>query len=210
MKTQCLSMLSVFLLCLMPAVHAQDEVDSAWVMGMVYNMHNGRPMPYCTVSLLRGDDTVAVARTDENGEFMMGRHSTGEYRMQVRREFALYTMDLGLYGDALLSMAVDTVKHVDLVPVNVVAPRNMLSNSGQLITSPDDPRMRYTWEMECREASAGFRNSSLSEVAKYIPIYLDPKKTRNGRYVLLNDIFPDVIKPAAAPVQADTAAVKGE
>ena len=114
-------MLSVFLLCLMPAVHGQDEVDSAWVMGMVYNMHNGRPMPYCTVSLLRGDDTVAVARTDENGEFMMGRHSTGEYRMQVRREFALYTMDLGLYGDALLSMAVDTVKHVDLVPVNVVA-----------------------------------------------------------------------------------------
>ena len=75
---------------------------------------------------------------------MTGRQTAGVYNLQVKREFALYTMDLALYGDANLSIAVDTVKHIDLPTVNVVAPRNMLYSSGQLITSPSDYRFSYT------------------------------------------------------------------
>ena len=206
MKKHCLTVLGAFLLALLPAVHAQDEVDSAWVMGVVYNLQNGQPMPYCTITLLQGADTVAVVQTDVTGEFMTGRQPAGVYNLQVKREFALYTMDLALYGDANLSIAVDTVKHIDLPTVNVVAPRNMLSSSGLLITSPNDYRLTYTVGGMHREPSNGFKPGRWANA----PFYIDPKKTRNRTYVLLNDVFPDVVIPAAAPAQADTAAAKSE
>ena len=49
--------------------------------------------------------------------------------------------------------------------------------------------------------------SSWMEMAMAVGIYIDPKKTRNGRFVLLNDVFPDVKTPAAASQTVDTAAV---
>lgn len=198
------------MLALMPTAVAQ-QVDSAMVTGIVYNQHTGYTMSYCTVQMLQGDDTVATAVTDVLGEFSLGKLPVGVYRLRVQREFSLSKMDLALYGDADLSIAVDTIKLIDLPTVSVVAPRNMLSSSGQLITSPENPRLCYTvapigGEPMHREPSNGFKPGRWVDA----PFYFDYKKTHNGTYVLLNDIFPDVVKPAAAPAQADTAAAKSK
>lgn len=118
--------------------------DSVIVLGTVVNRLTGEQEPYCTVSFLRGTDTVTSVLCDGEGYFELDGLPVGIYGLGVSlRGMTLYHADLVLNDNAMLYLSVitDSFQLRTLREVAIVAPKHLLTGSGQLITSADDPRL---------------------------------------------------------------------
>lgn len=134
----------MLLLCAGPLCAQEDEPDSVVVLGRVVNRLSGQPEPFCRVHFLQGGDTVTTAFCDDEGYFSVERLPVGTYGLSVSlRGMTLYQSDLVLGDNAMLSLSVitDSFQLRNLREVEIVAPKHLLTGSGQLITSPDDDRL---------------------------------------------------------------------
>ncbi len=141
-----------------PTLWAQDEEvpDSVLVMGTVRNFNQWTPMEGCTVLLKQGNDTVASTLSEEDGSFAFSPVPSGVYSLHVSREFSFYRADLALADNAELNIAVDTIKHLTLRPVNISEARPIWSD--MKIVNPDDSRLwNFSGQMgsKYRDASVG-------------------------------------------------------
>lgn len=139
----------LFSMAVVATVTMAAQVDSVMVFGSVTNFHMGTPMPACTIHLIQGEDTLFTSMSDAEGFFFIKGVPTGSYNLTVEREFSLYMANLVLAENAELSISVDTVRHVDLMPVRVTSPKHQLGNA--LITTPDNPRL-WNFSGEMRES----------------------------------------------------------
>ena len=139
----------------------QDETsapDSVIVMGTVVDHLTDEPQPYCLLHFLRGDDTIATVRCDEEGGFATWL-AAGAYTLSVTLEGHLvYQTDMVLNDNAALHIAVitDTFSFRILRPVDVVAMKHLLGT--QQIASPHDIRL---WNMTYRKGG-GDHSASVS------------------------------------------------
>ena len=131
--------LILILLAIAAATTLRAQTDSVMVFGTVTNYHMGTPMAACKVILSQEADTLCTAWSDAEGFFLLPQVPKGSYTLSVERDFSLYTANLVLAENAELGISVDTVKHVQMHPVTITAPKHMLQE--RLITSPDDPRL---------------------------------------------------------------------
>ena len=194
------------LLLTVRAAWAQElaAADSVVVMGSVVNRLSGQPEPFCLVHFLQGDDTVATAFCDQEGYFGIDRLPVGTYGLSVSlRGMTLYQSDLVLHDNAALSISVitDSFQLRNLPMVEVVAPKHYLAGSGQLINSPDDPRLwDFTycdwclWNGPPRNASASTSGDPNNPEGKVRSgrFYYRAKGKKNARIWQL--LWPDVIK----------------
>ena len=137
-------------------------------------MHSGEQEPYCTVSFLRGTDTVATVLCDAEGYFELDGLPVGIYGLGVPlRGMTLYQADLVLNDNAMLYLSVitDSSQLRNLREVAIVAPKHLLGE--QLISSPDDPLLwdftwRACWGVEAHfgGADAGFKPGRFYAPAK--------------------------------------------
>lgn len=139
----------LFMMAVVATVTMAAQVDSVVVFGSVTNFHMGTPMPACTIHLIQGEDTLYSSLSDAEGFFFIKGVPTGNYTLSVEREFSLYMANLVLAENAELSISVDTVRHVDLMPVRVTSSKHQLD--GKLITTPEDPRL-WDFSGEMRES----------------------------------------------------------
>lgn len=141
-----ISFLVICFLLLVVKGRAQEvgAVDSIVVLGQVVNRLSGEPEPYCRVSFLQGTDTMVNVVCDDVGEFGTDPMPVGSYGLSVSlRGMTLHRADLVLNSNAELYISVitDSFQLRSLHEVEVVAPKHLLEESGQLITSADDPRL---------------------------------------------------------------------
>ena len=198
-------------------VRAQETeaADSVVVLGRVVNRLSGEAEPYCRVSFLQGADTMAVVVSDAAGEFGTDPMPAGSYGLSVTlKGMTLYRADLVLNSNAELYISVitDSFQLRTLHEVEVVAPRHLLTGSGQLITSADDPRLwDFTycdwclWSGPPRIASASTSGdpNNPGERVKWGRFYLPAK---NGKYISIWQIlWPDRIIPAPLKQEKDEA-----
>ena len=156
MKTISFLVLCFFLLLVVDVRSQEVEgVDSIIVMGQVVNRLSGEPEPYCRVSFLQGTDTMVNVGCDDVGEFGTDPMPVGSYGLSVSlRGITLHRADLVLNSNAELYISVitDSFQLRSLHEVEVVAPKHLLQESGQLITTTDDPRL---WDFNYRPCWSG-------------------------------------------------------
>ena len=146
----------LLLLCTLP-LRAQEPTgsDSVTVLGLVVNRLSGEHEPFCQVHFLQGRDTVATAVCDQEGYFGVDRLPVGTYGLSVSlRGMNLYQADLVLNSNAELYISVitDSFQLRNLREVAITAPKHQLAEQGQLITTPDDPRL---WDFSYRPFMGG-------------------------------------------------------
>lgn len=180
---------------------AQEETampDSIVVMGTVVDHLSNEPQPYCLLHFLRGADTAAVVRCDDEGCFFT-KLLAGPYMLSVTLKGQLaYQADLVLNDNAALYIAIitDSFSFRLLRPLEVTATRHLLREQGLLIDSPDDPHL---WDFTYCEwclwgqpahyggADAGFKPGQF---------YAPAKGRKNAR--IWQIIWPDRVTPALA------------
>lgn len=145
------------MLLLASSATAQEAVapDSVIVLGSVVNRLSGVPEPYCTVHFLSGNDTAATTFCDAEGFFAFDPLPAGTYGLSVSlRGMTLYQADLVLNSNAELYISVitDSFQLRNLREVAITAPKHQLAEQGQLITTPDDPRL---WDFSYRPFMGG-------------------------------------------------------
>ena len=158
-----------------PTLWAQDEEvpDSVLVMGTVRNFNQWTPMQDCTVQLKQDGNIVASTVSEEDGSFAFSPVPSGVYSLHVSREFSFYRADLVLADNAELSIAVDTIKHLALQPVDIFGTRSIWYDIK--IEDPDDSRLwNLSGQMEgpYLDASVGDPGSSNPFIAygsHYVP-----------------------------------------
>ena len=203
------------LLLLAPIVGAQeDEVqDSVIVTGVVVDRMTYEPQPYCSVYLIRQQDTVANVICDAEGFFAFNKMPAGSYALSVTvKGLSLYQSDLVLNSNAELYVSVitDSFQLRNLREVAIVAPKHDLAASGLLITTPDDPRLwdfMYCdwchWRGAPRNASAsnsGDPNNPEGRV-KWGRFY---RSAKNSKYISIWQIlWPDRVLPAPKEEKSD-------
>lgn len=123
----------------------EPVADSVMVMGELVDRLVGVPLPFGYVHFLGADgETVVTVVSDTAGFFDAGRLPVGTYTIVVQvKGLSLYRADLVLGGNADLRLSVitDSFQLRTLREVAIVAPKHLLTGSGQLITSADDPRL---------------------------------------------------------------------
>ena len=136
-----------------------EPTDSVYVTGTVSNFNDWRPMTGCTVQLEQDGDTVATTISTADGSFAFAPLPAGRYTLRVSREFSFYRADFVLASSADLNIAVDTVRRMQLRPVEVKQTRR--STNTLLITSYNDIRLwNLSGEMGLpRTADVGDLNS---------------------------------------------------
>lgn len=168
------------------------QTDSVMVFGSVTNYHMGSPMPGCTIHLVQGEDTVFTTISDADGYFFLRGVPAGSYTLSVEREFSMYLANLVLAENAELTIAVDTIQHVNLQPVQVTSYRHLLGE--QLISSSDDPRLHnMNGKMDGGEASIQ-DPGRLSRMDRKL---LRKKRYHRKGFPLIQDYFPDVARAAS-------------
>ena len=136
----------MLLLCIAP-LRAQESsaTDSVIVMGTVVDHLTNEPQPYSQLYFLRGADTAATVRCDEEGYFATEPLPAGAYTLSVALcGQQVYRSDLVLNDNAALHVAIitDSFSFRVLQPVEVTALRSKLGYL--LIDSPDDVRL---WDL---------------------------------------------------------------
>ena len=133
---------------------AQEPVEERLTLtGTVYDRYSNEPLPWCILRFMQDSMTRAMVVTDRDGQFVLEGIPAGTYSLHAMvHGRSLHQADLVLNQSANLSIAIDTVRLVNLRPVTIRQPKNMLGPS--LITSTHDLRL---WGF-----TAGYRDANAS------------------------------------------------
>ena len=152
-KIKCCLLLAFMLAAV--GLQAQETVgeDRLTLTGTVVDRYSNEPMPWCILRFMQDSVTRATVVTDRDGQFVLEGIPAGTYSLHAMvHGRSLHQADLLLNQSANLAIAIDTVRLVNLRPVNIRQPRNMLGSS--LITSTHDLRL---WGF-----TAGYRDANAS------------------------------------------------
>ena len=172
------------------------------VMGEVVDRLTAEPLPLGYVHFIGLDgDTVATAVCDTSGFFAVGYMPVGTYALIVSvRGLSLCRADLVLNDNADLHLSVitDSFQLRTLHEVEIIAPKHELAEQGQLITSPDDPRL---WDFNYRDCFGGKAHYGGAD-AGFLPgqFYAPGKASKIAR--IWQIIWPDQVTPATKGQQA--------
>lgn len=156
-RIKCCLLLAVMLTAL--GLRAQEPVGERLTLtGIVVDRYSGEPRPWCILRFVQDSVTRAMVVTDREGQFVLDSLPAGTYSLHAMIHGQnLHQTDLVLNQSANLSIAIDTVRLVNLRPVTVTGAKSKLGSS--LITSVHDLRL---WGF-----TAGYRNGNASVALPY-------------------------------------------